>query len=169
MFFFLTWGYWISHMWMKCNAMGHYTLCACARPIKRLWSFLTGWACPNPQMQFLTIIINRNDCWTCRTHVFVRTVRREHGLLAVVETGVVRVVTLYPSLHKLLPVSTKHAACHLGNKTTGNSQTSHTWTEVIHCHGTFHALKPETCFWACSESHSGTTFAWLTKKLKFNF
>lgn len=47
------------------------------------------------------------------TYVFVIAVRREHGLLAVVEAGVVRVVTLYASLHKLLPVSTKHAACHL--------------------------------------------------------
>lgn len=42
---------------------------------------------------------------------------REHGLLGEVEAGLVRVVALYPTLHKLLPVSTKHAACHLGNQT----------------------------------------------------
>lgn len=46
---------------------------------------------------------------TGRTHVFVGPVRREHGLLAVVEARVVRVVTVQP-LHELLPVSTKHAA-----------------------------------------------------------
>ena len=51
-----------------------------------------------------------------RTHVFVRAVWREHGLLGVVEAGVVRVVALYPSLHKLLPVSTKHTSCHLRDK-----------------------------------------------------
>lgn len=48
-----------------------------------------------------------------RTHFFVGPVRREHGLLAVVEARVVRVVAVQPPLHELLPVSTKHAACRL--------------------------------------------------------
>lgn len=52
------------------------------------------------------------------THIFVCAVRREHGLLGVVEAGVVRVVALYAPLHKLLPVSTKHPACHLRKQET---------------------------------------------------
>lgn len=48
-----------------------------------------------------------------RTHIFVWTVWREHGLLGVIKAGVVRIVALNASLHKLLPVSTKHTACHL--------------------------------------------------------
>lgn len=53
------------------------------------------------------------------THVFVGPVWREHGLLAVVEAGVVGVLALYPSLHELLPVSTKHSVSPAGRRRRG--------------------------------------------------
>lgn len=43
---------------------------------------------------------------------------REHGLLGVIEAGVICVVALYAPLHKLLPVSTKHSVCHLRRQET---------------------------------------------------
>lgn len=81
-----------------------------------LWMFLspktqTSWAEHEGEVWFQL----QKTLATLASYVFVGSVRREHGLWAVVEAGLVRVVALYPSLHKLLPVSTKHPVCHLRN------------------------------------------------------